>query len=128
MTAYSYTKILHLPFDEAVERTVEALRDAGFGILTDIDVQKTLKEKLGKDFTRYRILGACNPSRAFTALEAEEEIGLLLPCNVIVYEKQDGVAISVLRPTVAFSFVQNDALEPIAKEVEEILKKVLDEL
>ena len=82
MSSYSYTKELTLPFNEAVEKTVAALKEQGFGILSDIDVKKTLKEKLDVDFKNYRILGACNPPRALKALQSEEEIGLLLPCNL----------------------------------------------
>ncbi len=128
MSNYGYSKQLSLSFDEAVEKTINALKEEGFGILTDIDVKKTLKEKLDVDFKRYRILGACNPPRALKALEGEEEIGLLLPCNVIVYEKDDGTIVSAIRPSVAFSIVDNQDLAPIADEVEEILKRVIDGL
>ena len=124
-----YSKQLKVSFEDAVEQTIAALKAQGFGILTDIDVQKTLKEKLGVEFTRYRILGACNPPRAYQALQIEEEIGLLLPCNVIVYERGDGsVVVSAQCPTVAFTVVGNPALEPLAQEVEEVLKEVIDAL
>lgn len=126
--AYGYSKKLDIPFAEAVDRTIAALKERGFGILTDIDVKKTLKEKLDVDFKNYRILGACNPPRALQALRAEEEIGLLLPCNVIVYEKDDAVVVSALKPTAAFSVVDNKELEPLAEEVEEILKQTIDSL
>ncbi|MFA4872998.1 MAG: DUF302 domain-containing protein [Patescibacteria group bacterium] len=129
MSTYGYSKHLTIPFEEAVEKTVTALKAQGFGILTDIDVQKTLKEKLGVEFRRYRILGACNPPRAYKALQREEEIGLLLPCNVIVYERDDGsVVVSAQRPTIAFSVINNVSLEPLAQEVETILKGVIDAL
>ncbi len=127
MSAYGYSKNLHIPFDEAVEKTIAALKAQGFGILTDIDVKKTLSEKLNVEFRNYRILGVCNPSRAYKALQMEEEIGLLLPCNVIVYEREDGaVIVSAQRPTITFTTVGNHALEPLAQEVEETLKEVID--
>jgi len=128
MSNYSYSKQLNISFDEAVDKTIATLKEEGFGILTDIDVKKTLKEKLDIDFKQYRILGACNPPRALKALQAEEEIGLLLPCNVIVYEKGDGVVVSALKPSVAFSIIDNKNLEPLAQEVEEIMKKVINNL
>lgn len=129
MPNYGYSKQLNIPFDEAVDKTIAALKEEGFGILTDIDVKKTLKEKLDVDFKQYRILGACSPQRALKALEGEEEIGLLLPCNVIVYEKDDNtVVVSAIKPSVAFSIVDNPGLAPIADEVEGILKLVVDGL
>lgn len=129
MSGYSYSKQLNIPFAQAVEKAVAALQDKGFGILTDIDVKKTLKEKLGVDFKNYRILGACNPPRALKTLQLEEEIGLLLPCNVIVYEKNDNnVVVAALKPSVAFSLVDNKELKPLAYEVESILQEVVDSL
>ena len=126
MSKYGYSKQLNISFEEAVEKTIAALKEEGFGILTDIDVKKTLKEKLDVSFKQYRILGACNPPQAYKALQAEEEIGLLLPCNVIVYEKDDGVVVSAIRPEIAFFFIDNESLAPLAGEVEAILKKVVD--
>jgi len=128
MSSYSYTKELTLPFNEAVEKTVADLKEQGFGILSDIDVKKTLKEKLDVDFKNYRILGACNPPRALKALQSEEEIGLLLPCNVIVYEREGKTAVSAMLPTKAFSIVGNKELEPLAEEVEDMLKQAIDSL
>lgn len=129
MSSYGYSKQLTLPFHEAVEKVAVKLKDQGFGVLTDIDVKKTLKEKLNADFRNYRILGVCNPARAYQALQTDEEIGLLLPCNVIVYERDDGsVIVSAQRPTVAFAVAGNPALEPLAQEVETTLKEVVDAL
>lgn len=128
MSNYGYPKQLHVSFDEAVDKTINALKSNGFGILTDIDVKKTLKEKLDVDFKQYRILGACNPPRAYKALQSEEEIGLLLPCNVIVYEKDGDVIVSALKPSVAFTIVENEQLESVATEVEQTLKQVIDNL
>ena len=96
--------------------------------MSDIDVKKTLKEKLGVDFKQYRILGACNPPRALKSLKIEEEIGLLLPCNVIIYESQGKVIVSIIKPTKAFSIVDNQSLRSVSEEVEEMLIKVIESL
>ncbi|MFQ5735422.1 MAG: DUF302 domain-containing protein [Thermodesulfobacteriota bacterium] len=116
-------------YEEAVEKARAALSTEGFGILTEIDVQATLKEKLEKDFRKYVILGACNPSLAFKALTLETEIGLFLPCNVIVYELPEGGAtVSAVDPVVAMSVIDNPELELVAKEVREKLHRVIDAL
>lgn len=128
MSHYGYSKQLNIPFDKAVEKTITALKEQGFGVLTDIDVKKILKEKLNVDFKQYRILGACSPQRAYRALQSEEQIGLLMPCNVILYEKGERVVASSLVPTVVFSIVDNPELEPIAQEVEKILKGIIDHI
>lgn len=126
--AYYFKKELNLSFDESVETVIVALKKQGFGILTDIDVKKTLKEKLNVEFSNYRILGACNPSLALKALKAELDIGLLLPCNVVVYEKDGKVIVSFINPSDAFSIVDNQTLKPLAIEVEKLLKKTIDSL
>ncbi len=126
--SYSIKKHLSLPFAEAVERVKSALQEQGFGILTEIDVKKTLNDKLGVEYKNYLILGACNPPRAFKALTLEEEIGLLLPCNVIVYEVNDGVVVSAIDPEVAFTIANNKELQPLAAEVKEMLNKVIENL
>ncbi len=128
MSNYGISKKVNLNFEEAVEKTISALKEKGFGILTDIDVKTTLKEKLGIDYKNYRILGACNPPRAHKALESEEEIGLLLPCNVIVYEGEDGVVVSAIDPVKAFSIVDNESLAPLAEEVRQMLTEVIESL
>ncbi|PIS04678.1 MAG: hypothetical protein COT81_05140 [Candidatus Buchananbacteria bacterium CG10_big_fil_rev_8_21_14_0_10_42_9] len=128
MSSYGITKKVNYNFKEAIDKTIDALKSQGFGILTDIDVTRTLKEKLDVKFNNYRILGACNPPRAHKALQIEEEVGLLLPCNVIVYQNDEGVFVSALNPKVAFSLVDNQKLEPIALEVEKIMKKVIEGL
>jgi uncharacterized protein (DUF302 family) len=125
---YGYKKQLNVSFDEAVKQTKAELAHAGFGVLTEIDVQATLKTKLDVDYDKYVILGACNPSFAHQALMAEKDVGLLLPCNVIVYEDDGKVFVSAVMPTVAMSAVENSAVEPIAREVEEMLRKVVDSL
>lgn len=126
MINYGFTKGLNIPYVTAVERVRAALKKEGFGVLTEIDVQKTMKEKLGMDINKYTILGACNPPNAYQAILAEENIGLLLPCNVIVYEKGGKTVLSVIRPTVAMQMVDNAKLKKISEEVEGKLKKAFD--
>jgi len=127
-----YALVKELPemgYDETVERTTELLADEGFGVLTEIDVQSTLKKKLDVDFKRYVILGACNPQLAYQAMTGEPFIGVLLPCNVLVMEREGGGSIvAALKPTAAFSLVDNPDVEPIAVQVEERLRRVLDKL
>lgn len=125
---YGYKKQLNVPFAEAVEKTKARLADEGFGILTEIDVKATLKKKLGVEYDNYVILGACNPPFAYQALQAEKEIGLLLPCNVIVYEDSGKIFVSAILPTVAMGMVDQPGLGDIAVKVEEKLKKVVDKL
>lgn len=125
---YGYTKELSAPFQEAVEDTKNALAAEGFGILTEINVQETLKQKLDVEFDHYMILGACKPSLAHKALLAEREIGLLLPCNVIVYEHESVVYVSTILPTIAMQVVENEALQDIATEVEAQLKVAIDSI
>lgn len=125
---YGYKKELDLSYEKAVEKTREELKKEGFGILNEIDVKATLKKKLDVDFDNYVILGACNPPNAFKALKAEQDIGLMLPCNVIVYEKGGKTIVSAIKPTIAMSIVDNDALKNIAVEIEAKLKKVVDNL
>jgi len=123
---YGYTKQLELDFDEAVEKVKKELAKEGFGVLTEINVKDTLKKKLDIDFSDYVILGACNPLSAHKALEIEQEVGLLLPCNVIVYKKDNVIFVSAILPTVAMSMVENENIKPIAKQIEEKLKYVIN--
>lgn len=123
---YGYSKIVDLPFEEVVTKVTETLAAEGFGVLTIIDVKATMKKKLDLDYENYTILGACNPGFAHKALEAEKEIGLLLPCNVIVYQTGDDVHVSAMLPSAAMSAVENDAIAGIAEDVETSLKKVVD--
>lgn len=122
---YSYKKQTSLSFDEAKQRMKDELAKEGFGVLWEIDVQKTMKEKLNKEYDDYTILGACNPSLADEALQAEEEIGLFLPCNLLVYKQGDSVFVSVVLPTKVMSVVNNPALKNMAKEAEEKLKRAV---
>jgi len=126
---YYFSKKSKLPFPEAVDKAVQELKKEGFGILTDIDVQATLKKKLGVEFHPYRILGACNPSFAHRALQAEDKIGTMLPCNVIVQENIPGeVEISAVDPVASMQAVQNSELEEISREVSRKLQRVLEAL
>ena len=125
---YGHTKQVDLNFNEAIDKVKKELPKEGFGILTEIDVKGTLKKKLDVDFTDYIILGACNPPLAHKALQAEIEIGLLLPCNVIVYEKDGNIFASGILPSVAMSIVDNEELKCVAGEVEEKMKRVIDNL
>jgi uncharacterized protein (DUF302 family) len=126
---YHFSKVLGVPFDEAVSRVTEALSKEGFGVLTDIDVAATLKKKLGQDFRPYRILGACNPQLAYRALTLEDKIGTMLPCNVIVQQREGGkVEVSAVDPVASMRAVDNPDLGEVAKEVRAKLKRVVDSL
>lgn len=127
-----YALVKELPdtgYDDAVARATECLADEGFGVLTEIDVTATLKKKLDVDFKRYVILGACNPQLAHRAIAGEPFIGVLLPCNVLVMEREGGGSIvAALKPTAAFSLVDNADVAPIAEEVEDRLRRVLERI
>jgi uncharacterized protein (DUF302 family) len=127
--SYYFSKMLEVPFDEAIERVKAELKKEGFGVLTEIDVRKTLKEKMNVDFRNYRILGSCNPPYAYKALLAEDKIGLMLPCNVIVQETAGGlVEVAAIDPVASMQAVKNPALEAVGLEVRAKLKKVIDSL
>ena len=125
---YGIITRLDVPYEEAVERTKAALGEEGFGVLTEIDVKATLKKKLDADFRKYVILGACNPPLAHRALQAELEIGLLLPCNVIVYEEDGGAVVSAIDPMAAMSIAESPALEDVATTVNSKLRRVIENL
>ena len=126
MINYGFSKEMDIPYETVIEQVREALKKEGFGILTEIDVREKMKEKLGVDMKKYIILGACNPPNAYKAILAEENIGLMLPCNVIVYEKGSKTVLSVIRPTAAMQMVDNQELQKVAEEVEGQLKKAFD--
>jgi uncharacterized protein (DUF302 family) len=126
MIHYGFTKELDIPYETVIELAREALKKEGFGVLTEIDVQAKMKEKLGIDMSKYIILGACNPPNAYKAILAEENIGLMLPCNVIVYEKGGKTVLSIIRPTIAMQMVDNVELKKVSEEVECQLKKAFD--
>lgn len=124
---YGYTAHMRgVSFDDARARVTDALKQEGFGILTEIDVQSTLKAKLDRSFRKYLILGACNPQLAHRALEAELGIGLLLPCNVCVWEEEDGSVVSIARPQAMLDLVRNEALQPVVDEADQRLRRALD--
>ena len=122
---YGTSKEVALPFEQAVEKVTEELKKEGFGVLTTIDVKETLKKKLNVDVPRYIILGACNPPFAHKALQIEEEIGLLLPCNVIVYEKDGRTRVSVFDPMIMSVIIENNDMVPVALEVKARLDRVI---
>ncbi|GLR68976.1 hypothetical protein GCM10010909_36580 [Acidocella aquatica] len=123
---YHFSATVRLPFEKAVETTKAALKQHGFGVLSEIDVQATMKEKLGADFRPYRILGACNPQMAYQALQAEDKIGTMLPCNVIVQEQAGGmIEISAVDPVASMQAIDNPALAGIAQTVGEKLRAVI---
>jgi len=121
-------KILALSYDEAVERTREKLKEHGFGVITEIDVQATLKQKLKREFRRYVILGACNPEFAHRALKVNLDVGLLLPCNVIVYEEGDQSVVAAANPDMMANIFTDEAFRKLAGEVRERLRKAVDAL
>ena len=123
---YAFSKVVHSSYEETLDRVVEELKNKGFGVLTEIDVKATLKKKLDVDFKPYKILGACNPPFAYKALQAEEQIGLMLPCNVIVYVNDEGeTVVSAIDPKASMQAVENESLGAIARAVEEKLKQVI---
>ncbi|MDT8411950.1 MAG: DUF302 domain-containing protein [Vicingaceae bacterium] len=127
--SYYYTKITDYGFDEAIEKVTEELQKEGFGILTEIDVTATFKKKINVDFRPYRILGACNPHFAHQAIQAEEKIGTMLPCNVIVQQLENGkVEVSAVNPMASMMAVKNDSLGDIATQVSNKLENVIKQL
>jgi uncharacterized protein (DUF302 family) len=124
---YAFSTVLETSYEEAVSKVIEVLKEEGFGVLTEIDIKATLKKKLNVDFRKYLILGACNPSYAYQSLKAELDVGLLLPCNVIIYETEDKkIHVSALNPIAALAVIQNEELKKIALEVSEKLKRVVE--
>lgn len=122
---YGISKATAYTFEQAVDKVTEGLKKEGFGVLTTIDMKETLQKKLGVEIGRYTILGACNPQFAHNALNAEQEIGLFLPCNVIVYEQNGGVTVSAFDPAVIGAIVPNDALHTLAQDVRQRLQNVI---
>lgn len=127
--SYYFSKTVNTDFDTAITRVTEELKKEGFGILTEIDVKETFKKKLDVDFRKYRILGACNPNFAFEAIKAEDKIGTMLPCNVIVQEHEDGkVEVTAVDPVASMMAIKNDALGTVAGSVREKLSRVIQNL
>ena len=127
-TAYGFSRQLKMGYEDALQRVKDALKTEGFGVLTEIDVKDTLSTKLQVDFRRYQIIGACNPSLAHKALQAELHVGLLLPCNVIVYEEGDGVVVAAFDPEAAMGLANNPALAEVAREAKERLERALESI
>lgn len=127
---YSCQKVLRVPFSEAVEKVKSLLPSEGFGVLTEIDVQATLKKKLKVDFPNYLILGICNPAFAYKALQAEKEVGLVMPCNIIIYDDLETgkVVVSAMLPTAALKTINSPHLNSIAEEVEPKIKRIIETL
>jgi uncharacterized protein (DUF302 family) len=129
MMSYYFSKTLNLDFEQAVERARTVITEHGFGVLTEIDVAATLKKKIGADMRPYLILGACNPKMAHHAIQAENKIGLMLPCNVIVQEMENGdVVVSAVDPVASMQAVENPALEETATKVRAMLKDIIEAL
>jgi uncharacterized protein (DUF302 family) len=127
--SYYFSKTVHMNFKKATSRAIEELKNEGFGILTEIDVTETLKRKLNVDFPHYTILGACNPSFAYKALQAEPLIGVMLPCNVIIRELEDGIIeVAAVDPLASMQAIHNEELQDIAGEIQVKLRKVIDQL
>ncbi len=126
---YYFSKTLPAGFDEAVKRTTDALKREGFGIITEIDVKKTMKEKIGADFRNYRILGACNPKLAHEALQLEDKVGTMLPCNVVVQDAGAGkTEVAAIDPVASMQAIDNPKLREAASQVQGMLRKVIDSL
>ncbi|MFQ5823103.1 MAG: DUF302 domain-containing protein [bacterium] len=126
--SYDFNKTVNLSFDQAIQRVTEELQKEGFGILTEIDVKATLKKKLDVDYRPYKILGACNPHYAYQALQAEDKIGTMLPCSVIVQDTGSGVEVAAIDPKASMMAVKNPELEGLAEQVQAKLKKVIESL
>ena len=126
---YTISKTLHKSFNEATDLVIDELKKEGFGIITEVNLKEKFKEKLGVDFRNYKILGACNPAIANKAVQIEDKIGVMLPCNILVQEKENGdVEISAINPVKTIGVVNNRNLDPIAIEVSEKLKKAIDKV
>ena len=129
MREYAFTRILDTSYEDAISRVTAALKEEGFGVLTEIDVKETLKKRLGVDFRKYIILGTCNPPYAHRTLRTDLDVGLLLPCNVMVYETDDQkTSVSAVNPVSALQLIKNSELRKIAEEVSEKLKRVVDKI
>jgi uncharacterized protein (DUF302 family) len=126
MTELGFQSTLNLPYEAALEKVTAALKAEGFGILTSIDVKETMKKKLDVDFRKYTILGACNPPLAHKALTARPDVGLLLPCNVIIYEEGTGTVVNIIDPMSMTNFIQDPALDSVADEATNRLKRVAE--
>jgi len=125
---YGYPKLVNLDFGSVLEQARHGLRSQGFGVVTEINMQNSLKERLGIEYSKYQVLQACDPELAYEALEIDKEVGLLLPCNLIVYETEEGVIVSAVLPTVSMIMVRDPRLKELAKQAEHRLKRVIDRI
>lgn len=125
---YGFSTTVDLSYDEAVTKVTEELKKEGFGVLTEIDVKETLKKKIDVDFKKYKILGACNPPLAHKALQMEEQLGLLLPCNVIVYESEGKTVVAAFDPMIMTKLIDNENMKAVAEDVKEKMQRVLKAL
>ncbi len=125
---YYFSKSMHIPFEDAVAKVTESLKQEGFGVLTEIDVQATMKKKLDVDMPSYKILGACNPSFAYQAIQIEDKVGTMLPCNVILQDKGGCVEVSAVDPVASMQAIENSGLQDIAEQVKAKLKKIIEHL
>lgn len=128
MITYGFIKEVDVPFERTIEKVTLELKLEGFGIMTTIDLKEKFKEKLNMDYKKYVILGVCNPPYAYKSIQTEENIGLMLPCNIIIYEKENKTMVGIIKPTAAMGMIDNEELRNIANEVETKLKKVFDSI
>jgi uncharacterized protein (DUF302 family) len=128
MSYYYSTTLKNVSFDQAIEKVTESLKKEGFGILTEIDIKATMKKKLDKDLPPYTILGACNPAFAYQALQVEDKIGAMLPCNVIVKQAKDGIEVAAVDPVASMQSIKNESLMDIADEIQAKLRSVISDL
>lgn len=126
--SYYFSKVLHVPFDAAIAKVKAGLQAEGFGVLTEIDVRATMKKKLDVEMPSYQILGACHPQSAYQALQIEDKVGTMLPCNVIVQERTDGVEVSAVDPIASMQAIANPALQAVAEQVQAKLKSIVEHL
>jgi uncharacterized protein (DUF302 family) len=126
--SYYFSKTLHTSFDQATAKVIESLKQAGFGILTEIDVQDTMKKKLNVDMQSYKILGACNPNFAYQALQIEDKIGVMLPCNVVVQQTENGVEVAAVDLVASMQAIENPMLKEISEQVRVSLKEAINHL
>ncbi len=128
-TNYGFSKVVNCGYNEAIEKVTDELKTEGFGVLTEIDVKETLKKKLNVDFKPYKILGACNPPFAYKSLQAEEQIGLMLPCNVIIYVNDNGeTVVAAIDPSASMQAIDNQDLVEIADKIKNKLKSVIERM
>ncbi len=125
---YFFSKVLNMGFDEARNHVEDAFKSSGFGVVSEIDMSAKFKEKLGKDFRKYKILGVCSPKHAFEAVNKEKHIGLMLPCNVVIQEDKDGILVSAIDPAESMKAIENESLESLALEIRSSIERTIEQL